>query len=98
VIEEAVATYRRFADIQPDAFLPGLARSLNNLSNRLSQLGRPDEALAASEDRPAIYRGLVETRPDDLSVPRARKGWACRPAILFSMERVRGTKPKLAKS
>ena len=46
----------------PDAFLPNLAMSLNNQSNRLAELGRREEALAAIElavtiRRPAFVRG-----------------------------------------
>ena len=33
----------------PDAFEPDLAMSLNNLANRLAEVGRRDEALARSE-------------------------------------------------
>jgi hypothetical protein len=35
-----VEHYRRLAAHPPDAFLPDLARSLNNLGNRLSEMGR----------------------------------------------------------
>ena len=38
--------------------------SLNNQSNRLSELERRDEALAAIEEATAIYRSLAEARPD----------------------------------
>ena len=41
---------------RPDAFLPDLATSLNNLGIRLSDLGRREEALAASQE-------AVETLP-----------------------------------
>ena len=49
---------------RPDAFLPDHARSLNNLSVHLSNLGRREEALAASQEAVDIYRRLAETRPD----------------------------------
>ena len=50
VTEEAVALRRELADRRPDAFLPNLARSLNNLGEILSALGRWEEALQATEE------------------------------------------------
>jgi hypothetical protein len=44
--EEAVAIYRRLAQTNPDAFLPGLATSLTNLGIHLSEIGRRRDALA----------------------------------------------------
>ena len=41
-----------------------LAASLNNLSNRLADLGRPVEALAAIEEAVAHYRSLAGDSPD----------------------------------
>jgi hypothetical protein len=35
---------------RPDVFRPGLAGSLNNLSLRLAELGRREEALAAMQE------------------------------------------------
>ena len=55
---------RQLAEARPDAFLPDLATSLNNLSDRLSDLGRREEALAAIEEAVAIRRQLAEARPD----------------------------------
>ena len=40
-----------------------LAASLNNLSNRLADLGRPAEALAAIEEAVGIRRSLAEANP-----------------------------------
>jgi tetratricopeptide (TPR) repeat protein len=48
----------------PDAVRPDLAMSLNNLSNRLRDLGRLEEALAAVEEAVEIRRELVASRPD----------------------------------
>ncbi|TDG29569.1 tetratricopeptide repeat protein [Paracraurococcus ruber] len=62
--EQAVATCRHLAEARPDAFLPDLALSLNNLSNRLADLGRREAALAAIEEAVASYRHLAEARPD----------------------------------
>ena len=52
------------AAARPDAFAPDLATSLNNLSLRLSDLGRREPALAAIEEAVATYRGLAAARPD----------------------------------
>jgi tetratricopeptide (TPR) repeat protein len=62
VIEEAVRRYRTLAQGNPDAFLPDLADALNNLSARLGDLGRREEALAAAEQAVAIRR-LAEANP-----------------------------------
>jgi tetratricopeptide (TPR) repeat protein len=44
--QEAVTIYRALAENNPAAYLPDLAMSLNNLGNRLSDIGRHDDALA----------------------------------------------------
>ena len=56
--------YRQLAAGPPDAFLPDLAVSLNNQSNRLADLGRREEALAAIEEAVTIRRQLAQARPD----------------------------------
>ena len=38
--------------------------SLNNLANRLSELGRREEALAAAQEAADLYRGLAAERPE----------------------------------
>ena len=43
---------------------PTWPASLNNLSVRLADLGRPEEALAAIEEAVIIYRELAAARPD----------------------------------
>ena len=43
---------------------PVVAKSLNNQGNRLSDLGRREEALAASQEAVDLYRPLAQTRPD----------------------------------
>jgi hypothetical protein len=50
--------------IHPDAFLPDLATSLDNLGVDLSNLGRGEEALAACQEAADIRRHLAESRPD----------------------------------
>jgi tetratricopeptide (TPR) repeat protein len=62
--EEAVSLYRRLASARPDAFLPDLAGSLNNLANMLSALGRREEALAAAEEAVFLRSRLASARPD----------------------------------
>ncbi len=63
--EEAVAHTRTLAQARPDAFLPHLALSLNNLSNQLAELGqREAAALAAIEEAVAHYGTLAQARPD----------------------------------
>ncbi|MGH3737851.1 MAG: tetratricopeptide repeat protein [Micromonosporaceae bacterium] len=56
--------HRRLAGARPDVFLPDLARSLNNLSNRLGELGRREDGLAAIEEAVAIRQRLATRRPD----------------------------------
>jgi hypothetical protein len=43
-IEEAVTHYRQLAERNPDAWLPDLATSLNNLSGRLAEVRQADRA------------------------------------------------------
>ncbi|WP_305070080.1 tetratricopeptide repeat protein [Micromonospora sp. HM134] len=62
--EEAGTIYRRLAQTNPDAHLPGLAASLNNLGAFLSELGRWEQALTPTEEAATIYRRLAQTNPD----------------------------------
>ena len=55
---------RKLAAQQPDAFLPDLAMSLNNLGAMLSALGRQEEALAAAQEAVNIRRRLAAQQPD----------------------------------
>jgi tetratricopeptide (TPR) repeat protein len=50
--------------VAPDAFLPDLARSLNNLATSLADVGRRTAALAAADEAVAISRRLAETARD----------------------------------
>ncbi|MFE1466605.1 P-loop NTPase, partial [Nocardiopsis dassonvillei] len=59
-----VAIYRALAEQDPGAFLPNLAGSLNNQSNRLGDVGRREEALEAITEAVGHYRTLAEQRPD----------------------------------
>jgi tetratricopeptide (TPR) repeat protein len=55
--------HRRLASDDP-TFRPGLAWSLANLSNRLAELGRWEEALAASVEAVAAHREMAAAHPD----------------------------------
>jgi tetratricopeptide (TPR) repeat protein len=56
---------------EPDASIP-LAGLLNNLANRLRDLGRSEEALAAAEEAVGLYRTLAANRPDAFTPDLAR--------------------------
>ncbi|MGW2720663.1 tetratricopeptide repeat protein [Streptomyces sp. NPDC001492] len=58
-----VEHYRAQAATDPER-LPALAASLNNLANRLGELGRHEDGLAAIEEAVAAYRTLTRARPD----------------------------------
>ena len=61
--QEAVEIYRGLADPEtgnPAAYLPDLARSLNNLGGRLSEAGSRKEALAPTQEAVDIRRGLAD--------------------------------------
>ncbi|MFN8546503.1 MAG: tetratricopeptide repeat protein [Candidatus Eisenbacteria bacterium] len=62
--KEATELYRRLATQRPDAFLPYLATSLNNLGNVLSELGRREDALEATKEATELDRRLATQRPD----------------------------------
>ncbi|HEX2074239.1 MAG TPA: hypothetical protein VHF92_10675, partial [Geodermatophilus sp.] len=55
---------RQLAAARPDAFLPDLAMSLNNLAAFLSALGRREEALERAAEAERVYRQLAAARPD----------------------------------
>jgi len=57
--QDAVKIRRRLAAANAAAHEPNLAGSLNNLSNRLGDVGRRDEALAAIQDAVEIRRRLA---------------------------------------
>jgi tetratricopeptide (TPR) repeat protein len=54
---------RGLAQANPQAFLPDLAMSLTSLGNRLSELGRREEALAAAQEAVDIRRRLAQANP-----------------------------------
>jgi len=54
---------RKLAERHPDAFLPNLAMGLNNLGNRLSEVGRQEEALNATREAMELRQKLAERKP-----------------------------------
>jgi tetratricopeptide (TPR) repeat protein len=63
LIEEAVRSFANLAGARPDAFAQHHARALNTYSNRLNDLARTDEAVAASRDSVAIWRAIAAREP-----------------------------------
>ncbi|MEV6150573.1 tetratricopeptide repeat protein [Nonomuraea sp. NPDC052129] len=61
---EAVDIYRRLAEVEPGAYLPNLAGSLNNLGTRLSEVGDRRAALEPTREAVGIHRRLAEVEPD----------------------------------
>ena len=62
--QRLAAEARLLATEDPDAFRPYLAGSLNNLSVRLGDLGRREDALAAGQEATGAYLELARARPD----------------------------------
>jgi hypothetical protein len=62
--QQATDLYRELARARPDAFLPDLAMSLNNLAKMLSDLGRREDALATAQQAVDLRRELARARPD----------------------------------
>ncbi len=58
--KKATALYRRLAERYPNRYLPDMAMSLTTLANRLSEMGRREEALTAAEGEVGLYRRLAE--------------------------------------
>ena len=61
--QEAVGLYRELVEASPVAYTPDLARSLNNLANILSGVGRAGEALEVAQEAVGLYRELAEASP-----------------------------------
>ncbi|WP_114913236.1 tetratricopeptide repeat protein [Acidibrevibacterium fodinaquatile] len=59
-----VAVLRAAVSRDPEAVTTALAGSLNNLANRLSDLGRREDALAAAEEAVTLSRTLAAAQPD----------------------------------
>lgn len=61
---QSLNIWRQLVADRPDAFLPVLARALNNYAIRLSALGQLEPALAAAIQSLDIRRQLASDRPD----------------------------------
>ena len=61
---QQVTQYRTATTGGEPAAVGRLALSLNNLAVRLADLGRPEDALPASEEAVSIHRELAAARPD----------------------------------
>jgi tetratricopeptide (TPR) repeat protein len=68
----ALEIYRRLAGIDPAAFEPDVALTLNNLSVHLSGLGRREEALDATTEALKIYCRLADINPAAFEANLAR--------------------------
>jgi hypothetical protein len=79
-----VEAFRRLAETRPDAFLPDLAKSLNNQSNALSDLGRQEEALVAIDEAMRRILPRLEVAPyllPDSGLQLAQSYLACAEAL-----------------
>ena len=56
--------HRALAESRPDAFLPDLAASFNNLAAILSELGQHEAARDSTEKAVALYRSLAKAHPE----------------------------------
>lgn len=66
---------------RPDAFLPDLVNSVNDLAIVLGSLDRHEEALARAEEAVRIYRQLAHQRPD-VFVPDLARSLAVRGRVI----------------
>ncbi|QTR05632.1 tetratricopeptide repeat protein, partial [Saccharothrix algeriensis] len=62
--QRSVDIWERLAEVNPDAYLPDLALSLNNFANRLAEVGQPQQALEPAQLSVDIREGLAEVNPD----------------------------------
>ena len=92
-----MAAYRELAAARPDVFRPDLAMSLGNQSDRLADLGRPEEALAAIGEAVAAYRELAAARPDVFR-PDLARSLIVSGKILSELLRVDKAVPPLAEA
>jgi hypothetical protein len=71
-----VELYKELAARNPEAFQPDLVRSLNNLSNRLSELGRHEEALAAKSEAEQLWsKARSASNSADKAVAPGTRSW-----------------------
>ncbi|MFQ5482581.1 MAG: tetratricopeptide repeat protein [Nitrospinaceae bacterium] len=62
--KRAQEIFEDLAGSNPDAFLPDLARSLNNLGTRYFAMRRHGQALTAAQRANEIYEDLARSNPD----------------------------------
>jgi hypothetical protein len=58
--QEAVHLRRELVELNRDAYLPGLAMSVNNLAVHLAEAGRRADGLAAAQEAVHLYRELAQ--------------------------------------
>jgi tetratricopeptide (TPR) repeat protein len=73
---EAVDLYRELVELNRDAYLPDLARSLTNHATFLAEAGQWADALRTSGEAVDLYRELVELNRDAHLPNLARSLWA----------------------
>jgi tetratricopeptide (TPR) repeat protein len=62
--EEALAAYRNLAEANPDAYLPNVAMTLNNLANLLLSNGRAEEADTHASEAEGILDPFWQARQE----------------------------------
>ena len=62
--DEALTTRRRLAESNPDAYLPDVAGTLNNLAVLYRATQRMEKAEEAHDEALTTYRRLAESNPD----------------------------------
>ncbi len=72
VTAQCLAAARSAPGASSEAGRARIAGLANNLGNRLSHLGRREEALAAAQEATRLYRTLAEARPDAFRPDLAR--------------------------
>jgi tetratricopeptide (TPR) repeat protein len=83
---EAVEICRQLAQTNPQAFLPDLATTLNNLGSDLSALGLREEALAATREAVEICRQLAQANPQAF-LPDLARSLGAHGTVLLGLDR-----------
>ena len=85
--QKVLHIYEELVQARPDAFLPDLAMSLNNLATALNGfLSRREEALTKAQEAVRIYEQLSKTSPDAY-LPKLAMSCATRGVILSGLSR-----------
>jgi tetratricopeptide (TPR) repeat protein len=72
-VTEAVRIYEDLCKVQPDAYQPDLAATLTNLTIRLTDIGRPTEAVQYGNRAISIYEELRTRRSGQTYIPELGK-------------------------